>query len=75
MTDAKGNPVTVGARVRFFAEPCWREGTVRSAPTTGVWAGCVRVDDGDPANPDLHTNEFHVTAWLEPDEIELLEEP
>jgi hypothetical protein len=75
MTDDAFATVTVGTRVRFFADPCWREGTVRRIPTTGVWDGWVLVDDGDPANNDLHTNGFHVSAWLEPRDIELLGEP
>ncbi len=74
MIDADLETLAVGTRVRFFADPCWREGTVRRIPTTGVWDGWVLVDDGDPANPDPHTNEFHVSAWLEPRDIELLEE-
>ena len=32
----------------------------------------ARVDDGDPANEDLHTNGFRISAWVSSDEIEVL---
>ena len=72
MTDKKDRPVVVGARCMFKAERGWVGGIVRVVRDSGVWAGHARVDDGDPANDDLHTNGFHVSAWVPSDEIEVL---
>ncbi len=74
MTDKNGKPVTAGARCRFYgySREKWLDGTVRSIKTDGPWAGHARVDDGDPTNPDLHTNGFHVSTWIKPAHIEVL---
>lgn len=74
MTDKNGTPVHAGARCRFYesGSETWVTGIVRVARDTGVWAGHARVDDGDPANDDLHTNGFRISAWVSSDEIEVL---
>ena len=80
MTDRNGKPLTVGARVRFRPEcrddGVWLTGTVRSVrqwtyqrPLATVWEALV--DDGDPDNNNLHTNGFHVAAWLESKDVVL----
>ena len=71
MTDRHGKTVTIGAACRFQPDirDEWRNGTVRALRTDDAEA---RVDDGDPANPDLHTNGFHVSTWIKPDHIEVL---
>jgi hypothetical protein len=73
MTDKNGQEVTVGARCRFYADgrEKWVNGCVRSIATKGPFEGHARVDDGDPSNDDLHTNGFHVSAWVEPQHIEV----
>lgn len=74
MTDKNHNLVLEGARCRFCAEgrDAWLEGTVRKVAEKGPFIGNARVDDGDPTNDDLHTNGFHVSAWVEPRDIEVL---
>lgn len=74
MTDKNGTPVVAGARCLFYVEgrDAWVTGIVRDVRETGVWAGHARADDGDPANEDLRTNGFHVSAWVPSDEIEVL---
>ena len=74
MTDKNHKPVVLGARCRFYAEgrETWLEGVVRKVAEKGPFIGHARVDDGDPANDDLHTNGFHVSAWVEPRDIEVL---
>ena len=74
MTDKNHKPVVEGARCRFYAEGRdeWRDGTVRAVATMGHFVGNARVDDGDPANDDISTNGFHVAAWVEPRNIEVL---
>jgi hypothetical protein len=72
MTDKNGNEVKKGARCRFDAERGWTNGIVRDVKDTGVWADHARVDDGDPAIDDLHTNGFRVSAWVCSEEIEVL---
>jgi hypothetical protein len=81
MTDRNGRPVVEGARVRFRAETrdgAWLTGTVRKVgqhtyhrPTVTMWE--ARVDDGDPSNPDLSDNGFHVAAHVESAGIEVLD--
>ena len=62
MTDSKGAALTVGDLVRFDTDT--RKGiilgTVRGFGDLGI-----RCDDGDPANPDLLTNGFHCSAWVD----------
>ena len=80
MTDRNNVAVAVGARVRFTTDhqrERWVEGWVRDVaehtfyhPKLTRWE--ARVDDGDPANDDLHTNGFHVSAWVSSREIEVL---
>jgi hypothetical protein len=72
--DKKDRPVVAGAKCLFYVEgrDAWVGGIVRVVRESGVWAGHARVDDGDPANDDLHTNGFHVSAWVPSDEIEVL---
>ena len=74
MTDKNDKDVSEGMRCRFYAEGRdeWLVGTVRAVATMGPFRGNARVDDGDPANDDLHTNGFHVSAWVEPWGIEVL---
>lgn len=74
MVDMHDKPVIEGARCRFYASgrDAWLEGVVRKVATNGFFLGQARVDDGDPENPDLHTNGFHVSAWVEPWDIEVL---
>lgn len=69
MTDKNGNPVTVGARVRFAAKANsdFREGWVRAVRNDGVLA---RVDDGK--QHDTLGETFSIAAWVRPDEIEVL---
>ena len=77
MTDKNGKSVFVGARCAFYVETQerWVEGTVRAVATTGHWANHAQVDDGDPNNHNLHTNGFHVAAWVPLSEIEIRQEP
>jgi len=72
VTDKNGNEVKKSARCRFDAERGWTNGIVRDVRATGVWADHARVDDGDVDNDDLHTNGFHVSAWVCSEEIEVL---
>ena len=74
MTDKNHKPVVLGARCRFYAEgrDTWLEGVVRKVAGKGPFIGHARVDDGDPTNDDLHTNGFHVSAWVGPWNIEVL---
>jgi hypothetical protein len=69
MTDKNGNPVTVGARVRFpsKANSDFREGWVRAVRNDGVLA---RVDDGK--KHDEYGETFSVAAWVTSREIEVL---
>ncbi len=69
MIDKNGNPVTVGARVRFLAseEPDPREGWVRAVRNDGMFA---RVDDGD--QHDRLGETFSVAAYVRSDEVEVL---
>ena len=79
MKDKNNVPVSVGMRVRFRVgedfEDRWALGTVRAlGKDTGPWADHVRCDDGDPNNDDMHTNGFHVSAWVRSHEIEVVTE-
>jgi len=69
--DKNGNPVAVGARVRFYskARSAPVEGTVRTVRSDGLLA---RVDDGKPSDPDMGTNGFTLAAWVKSDEVEVL---
>ena len=69
MIDKNGNPVVVGARVRFpsRANSDFREGWVRSIRNDGMFA---RVDDGK--KHDKFGETFSIAAWVRPDEIEVL---
>ena len=83
MNDRNGTPLAVGARVRFRAESRdeeWHVGTVRRIYMLTYYARGRRmdvweivVDDGDPANADLHTNGCTVAACIGAGNIELLE--
>jgi hypothetical protein len=82
MVDINGVPVTVGARCKYFLtiRDIWIEGTVRKVKIqsyynnyeqrTDVWE--AKVDDGDPANPDIETNGFHTAAVVESNDIEII---
>ena len=74
MIDRNGNAVEEGTRCRFYAETreAWLVGTVRAIATMGYFRGQARVDDGDPANNDPHTNDFHVSAWVPIEHIEVI---
>lgn len=76
MIDKNSKAVEEGARCRFYAETreAWLVGTVRAVATMGYFRGQARVDDGDPANADPHTNDFHVSAWVPSEHIELIDE-
>jgi hypothetical protein len=76
MTDKDGNEVVVGARCRFFVDTReeWMNGTVRVLATKGPFVGHARVDDGAHDNDDLATNGFHVSAWVEPQDLQVLGE-
>ena len=58
--------LTVGQTVEFrpigLNGGRWRAGTVRAISRVGG-GPAARVDDGDPANPDMHTNGFTLSAW------------
>lgn len=71
MIDKNGNPVVVGARVRFAAEANsdFREGWVRAVRNDGMFA---RVDDGK--RHDTFGETFSIAAWVRPDEIEVRRE-
>jgi len=81
MLDVKGNQVKPGQPCRFWAETRdnWRDGTVRNVRTMSyynsfeqredVWEALV--DDGEPKNPDPWSNGFHVTAWVESQNVEV----
>jgi hypothetical protein len=49
-------------------------GTVRVLATKGPFVGHARVDDGAHDNDDLATNGFHVSAWVEPQDLQVLGE-
>lgn len=82
MVDKNGNPVKVGDRCRFYSgtRTEWLGGTVRRVQAHSyynmfeqrddVWE--AKVDDGDPANPDIETNGFHVAAHVESNAIEVI---
>ena len=69
MTDKNGNPVTVGARVRFAARANsdFREGWVRAVRNDGMYA---RVDDGE--QHDTLGETFSLAAYVRSDEVEVL---
>lgn len=69
MTDKNGNPVTVGARVRFAAKANsdFREGWVRAVRNDGMYA---RVDDGE--QHDTLGETFSLAAYVRSDEVEVL---
>lgn len=69
MTDKNGNPVTVGARVRFAAKANsdFREGWVRAVRNDGMFA---RVDDGE--QHDTLGETFSLAAYVRSDEVEVL---
>lgn len=75
MIDRYHRPVRVGALVRFRAtDTRWAEGTVREIVR---WPGPndpehARVDDGDPAEPELLANGFTACAMVSHEEIEVL---
>ena len=81
MLDSKGNQVKPGQPCRFWAETrdIWRDGTVRNVRIMSyynnfeqredVWEALV--DDGDPKNLDPWSNGFHVTAWVESQNVEV----
>ncbi len=72
MIDRKGKVVTLGAACRF--KPAirdeWLPGTVRAIHGDETEA---RVDDGDPARDIFDDNGFHVSAWVDPPHIEIVE--
>lgn len=72
MNDKNGNPVTVGARVRFAAKANsdFREGWVRSIRNDGMFARVARVDDGK--QHDTLGETFSVAAWVTSREVEVL---
>jgi len=83
MTDRNETTIAIGTRVRFRPtcrdHGLWLTGTVRAVrpwtyqrPAATVWEALV--DDGDPENADMHSNGFHVAAWLESKDIAVLEE-
>lgn len=81
MLDSKGIQVKSGQSCRFWVETRedWRVGTVRNVRIMSyynnfeqredVWEALV--DDGDPKNPDPWSNGFHVTAWVESQNVEV----
>lgn len=71
MNDKNGTPLAVGARVRFYskARSVPVEGTVRTVRNDGHLA---RVDNGNPADPDMGTNGFSLAGWVTSDEVEVL---
>jgi hypothetical protein len=74
--DRNGVRVTVGARVRFWFElrESQIEGTVREVARNRYNdVPEARCDDGDPANPDLRTNGFHVVAIVVARDIEVID--
>lgn len=74
MTDKNHKPVFEGALCRFYAHTRneWMIGVVRKVAVEGHLIGSARVDDGAPNNDDPCTNGFHVSAWVEPWDIEVL---
>jgi hypothetical protein len=74
MTDKNGREVVVGARCRFYIDTreTWVNGIVRALATRGPFEGHARVDDGALDNDDPHTNGFHVSAWVEPEDLEVV---
>lgn len=53
--------ITVGSRVAWLPESRKKPviGTVRA-----IKHGEARVDDGDPANDDVYTNGWRISAWV-----------
>ena len=82
MTDINGKTINVGDSVRFKPglRDTWLNGTVRATREASYYNGFeqridvmeAKVDDGDPKDPDVMTNGFHVAAWVEGDWIEVL---
>ena len=82
MTDINGKKISVGDRIRFkpSLREEWLNGTVRAIREASYYNGFeqridvfeAKVDDGDPKDPDVRTNGFHVAAWIEGDWIEVL---
>jgi len=82
MLDKNGVPVEVGQRCKFWSgtRTEWLDGTVRRVQEHSyyntfeqrddVWE--AKVDDGDPANPDIESNGFHVAAHVESNAIEVV---
>jgi hypothetical protein len=75
MIDRYQRPVRVGDLIRFRALGSrWAEGVVREIvrwPTPND-PEHARVDDGDPAEPELRASGFTVCALVDHNEIEVL---
>lgn len=84
MTDRNGNPVRVGARVRFTADhqrESWVEGWVRDTgehtyyhPRRTLWEARweARVDNGDRESDDFARNGASIAAWVVSEDIEVV---
>ena len=76
MKDRNGCRLSVGDIVRFYVgnsnqkRPVggrWATGIVREFYLTDT----ARVDDGDPKNPDIHTNGYRCSSWVMSGQVEL----
>ena len=64
--------MTPGQRVAYYCKESRKIilCTVRGIGGVGApFAGEVRIDNGAPANDDLHTNGFRFAAWVKPGEL------
>jgi len=73
MKDRKGVEIKPNHRVLWFRN----EGTPPVKATVRrigsvAWPDHARVDDGDAENDDPFTNGFHVTAWVEGGDLEVV---
>ncbi len=84
MQDRNGVNIEVGAEVWVYrsrrgTKPAWARCFVRkldpvdpNSPTTKHKAkDRVLVDNGDRPNPDLNTNRFTFSGWVEPDYLQV----
>jgi hypothetical protein len=72
MTDSKGQTIAIGDRVLYLHDKRPAIGTVRKFCNRNPRKPCVKVDNGDPLNPDHKTNGWSRAAWVECKKLEVV---
>jgi len=71
MTDSKGQTIAIGDRVLYLHDKRPALGTVRAFSDRDPRKPHVKVDNGDPANPDPETNGWKRAARVECSKVEV----